>query len=117
MWITDSLWFEIAIVNIIFLLGHIFLGHFEERTPSFRKFFKYLVSLGLVLLISIFFGRIYAMTFLLMMFVPVLYIHCIWLPKKGINGWTGEPKEKYYELRKWPKEEFKNEENLLNRSI
>lgn len=26
------------------------------------------------------------------------------LPKKGINGWTAEPREKYYALRgwKWP---------------
>jgi hypothetical protein len=24
-----------------------------------------------------------------------------WLPKHGINGLTGEPKDKYYELRGW----------------
>jgi hypothetical protein len=28
-------------------------------------------------------------------------IHMWWLPKHGINGWTGEPKEKYHELRGW----------------
>jgi hypothetical protein len=26
------------------------------------------------------------------------YLHLRWLPSHGINGWTGEPKEKYYEL-------------------
>jgi hypothetical protein len=31
----------------------------------------------------------------------VLIIHGWWLPKKGINGLTAEPKEKYYELRGW----------------
>jgi hypothetical protein len=36
-----------------------------------------------------------------------LIIHVWWLPKKGINGWTGEPKEKYYELRGWKKKETK----------
>lgn len=25
-------------------------------------------------------------------------VHLWWLPKHGINGWTGEPKDKYYEL-------------------
>jgi hypothetical protein len=25
-------------------------------------------------------------------------IHVWWLPKNGVNGWTGEPKERYYEL-------------------
>ena len=24
-----------------------------------------------------------------------------WLLKQGVNGWTGEPKEKYYQLRGW----------------
>jgi hypothetical protein len=26
------------------------------------------------------------------------YLHLRWLPSHGINGWTGEPKEKYYKL-------------------
>jgi hypothetical protein len=25
-------------------------------------------------------------------------IHLWWLPSNGVNGWTGEPKEKYYAL-------------------
>ena len=28
-------------------------------------------------------------------------IHGWWLPRQGINGFTGEPKEKYYALRGW----------------
>jgi hypothetical protein len=35
------------------------------------------------------------------MALPVVYIHAWWLPSKGVNGWTGEPKEKYYALRGW----------------
>ena len=31
-------------------------------------------------------------------FIAALVIHVWWLPKHGINGWTGEPKEKYYDL-------------------
>jgi hypothetical protein len=33
--------------------------------------------------------------------LPVIYIHGIWLPRHGVNGWTGEPREKYYALRGW----------------
>jgi hypothetical protein len=33
--------------------------------------------------------------------MAVVYIHAIWLPKHGINGWTGEPRDKYFELRGW----------------
>src|SRR5262245_20674485 len=30
--------------------------------------------------------------------VGAVYVHAWWLPRHGINGWTGEPKEKYYAL-------------------
>jgi hypothetical protein len=33
------------------------------------------------------------------------------LPKKGINGWTGEPKSKYYDFRGWDKNIFGNDKN------
>jgi hypothetical protein len=104
MWETDSLWLEVAIVSIIFLFGHIILGHFEEKTPKWRKVLKFFGALGLVLYLSIALGRMYAFAFLGFMFFPVLYIHTIWLPKKGINGWTGEPKAQYYALRGWKME-------------
>lgn len=107
MWTTNSLWFEIAIVSIIYALGNILMGHFEERTPKIRRVSKYLVSLILVCGISYFFGRVYSMIFLSAFILPVLYIHGYYLPKKkGINGFTGEPKSKYYEFRKWDKDIF-----------
>jgi len=48
---------------------------------------------------STYFSRNLALITLGLAFLPAIYIHAIMLPKKGINGWTGEPKEKYYELR------------------
>jgi hypothetical protein len=30
MWSTNSLWFEVAIVSIIYAVGNIVFGHFEE---------------------------------------------------------------------------------------
>lgn len=107
MFNTDSLWFEIAIVSIIYALGNILMGHFEERTPKLRRVGKYLMTIVIVCLISHYFGRSYAMGFLALFLIPVLYIHAYFLPKKkGINGWTGEPKSKYYEFRKWDKDIF-----------
>ena len=107
MWTTDSLWFEIAIVSIIFALGNMLFGLFEERTPRIRKVAKYLLTTLIVCLISVYAGRTVSMTILGLCFLPVLYIHGYWLPvKKGINGWTGEPKGKYYAFRKWSKDIF-----------
>lgn len=107
MWETESLWFEIAIVSTVFALGNILMGQFEERTPKIRKVGKYVFFLALVCVISFYLGRVVAMSLLGILTIPVLYIHAYYLPKKkGINGWTGEPKSKYYEFRKWDKNIF-----------
>lgn len=109
MWSTNTLWFEVAVVTVFILMGHIFLGHFEERSPKLRKVLKYLATLGIVILLSVFFGRTVSLTVLAIALIPVFYVHGILLPKKGINGWTGEPKSKYYEFRGWSKDIFNDE--------
>jgi len=107
MWTTDSLWFEIAIVSIIFAIGNMLMGQFEEQTPKIRRVGKYLLIMLIVCVISVYFGRLVAMTFIGAFIIPLLYIHGYYLPKKkGINGWTGEPKSKYYEFRNWNKDIF-----------
>ena len=109
MWNTNSLWFEIAIVTIFILLGHIFLGHFEERSPKWRKVAKWLATVIIIVSLSVFFGRTIALVILGLSLIPIVYVHGILLPKKGINGWTGEPKSKYYEFRGWSKNIFGDE--------
>lgn len=107
MWTTESLWFEIAIVSIIFALGNILMGHFEEHTPKLRRVGKYLLMLLLVCGVSVVFGRSVAMIALSAFIIPLLYVHGYYLPrKKGINGWTAEPKNKYYEFRGWSKDKL-----------
>ena len=103
MSITASIWFEIAIVSIIYTLGNILLGHFEEQTSKLRRIGKYIFTIIVIVGLSTYFGRTTAMLILTLFFLPVVYIHAISLPKNGINGWTAEPKEKYYELRGWDK--------------
>jgi hypothetical protein len=57
--------------------------------------------------LSVWVSRAIALTVLGLFFVPMLYVHLYYLPrKKGINGWTGEPKRKYYEFRGWNKDVF-----------
>ncbi len=106
MWNINTLWFEIAIVSIAILLGHIFLGHFEERSPKWRKLVKYVATICIIVSISVLFGRTTSLVIFGLSFIPVFYIHIVLLPGKGINGWTGEPKSKYYEYRGWNKSIF-----------
>lgn len=104
---TTTLWFEISIVSIIYALGNILMGQFEEQTPKIRRVGKYILTLLVVCLLSVYFGRPIAMFFLALFILPLVYVHGYFLPKKkGINGWTGEPKSKYYEFRKWNKDIF-----------
>lgn len=110
MWSTPSLWFEIAIVSIIYAVGNITMGHFEEQTPKLRRVGKYILTLILICGLSVWLGRAVAMVTLAAFLVPFLYVHGYYLPrKKGINGWTGEPKSKYYDFRGWDKNIFKSD--------
>ena len=109
MWSTESLWLEIAIVSIIYAIGNMLFGHFEEQNPKVRKVGKYVLTLIIIRVLSLYFGRTVAMTVLGSFLLPILYVHGYYLPnKKGINGWTGEPKSRYYEFRGWNKDIFKN---------
>ncbi|MEO7214024.1 hypothetical protein [Mucilaginibacter sp.] len=106
MWNTDTLWVEVGVVTIFFLLGHIYFGHFEERSPKWRKLLKYIITMAIMIAISVYIGRVYAFAILGLAILPVIYIHGVVLPNKGINGWTGEPKGRYYEFRGWSKDIF-----------
>ena len=99
MWNTNTLWFEIAIVTILYLLGNIFLGQIEEKSRKWRNLLKYLVTVIIIVSTSIFFGRTIALIILGLALIQVFYVHAVLLPKKGINGWTGKPKSKFYDFR------------------
>lgn len=99
----NTLWLEIAVVCGLTAFGSIFFGHFEEHTPKFRRVLKLILFNLIVVLLSTYLGRAWSFGFLGLMLLGVAYIHAIWLPGKGINGLSGEPKEKYYALRGWTK--------------
>lgn len=97
----DSLWFEVALICGITAFGSIFFGHFEEHTPKLRRVLKLILLNGVAVTVTLLFGRMYTLFLLGIVFVAFVYIHGFWLPSKGINGFTGEPREKYYKLRGW----------------
>jgi hypothetical protein len=98
------MWFEIAVTAVLLLVGHILFERFEEKTPRWRKLLKAALAMALFPSTAYFFGEFWFWAALGAAFVPVLIIHAWWLPRRGINGWTGEPKDKYYELRGWKKD-------------
>lgn len=95
------MWPEIAVITTIFAIGNILFGHFEEATPKWKRVGKFFLFVAITILITGIFGRLWFYLLLAVMSLVVLLIHGWWLPKHGINGWTAEPKEKYYALRGW----------------
>jgi uncharacterized membrane protein YfcA len=97
-------WMNLTLIASIFAVGNIVFGHFEEKTPKWRRVLKFFLFMGISALISSFLGQPWFYLFLLTFVLIFLIIHGWWLPKNGIHGLTGEPKEKYYALRGWKDE-------------
>lgn len=95
------MWFEIAVVAVFLLVSQVLFAHFEAETARWRILCKHALALILYPSISYFFGGFWFWIAVAATFGMVAIIHAWWLPKHGINGWTGEPKDKYYELRGW----------------
>ena len=67
--------------------------------PFWRRATKVIAAVAITGILSHYFGHAGVMVGLAIAALPVIYIHGIWLPRHGVNGWTGEPREKYYALR------------------
>ncbi len=89
MWDTNSLWFDVAIVMGLFALGSILFGHFEEHKPKWRRILKVVVVSTIFVSVSATVGRPWAFGLLVLPLSAALIIHVWWLPKHGMNGWTG----------------------------
>jgi len=98
MWQINTYWFDVAVVMSIFAFGNICFGHFEEHKPKPRRILKVIIVLTVVLALASTAGRMWAYVVLALPLLGAAYIHLRWLPQHGINGWTGEPKDKYLEL-------------------
>ena len=95
------MWMAIAVTATIIAIGNVLFGHFEEHTSKWRRVTKIIVVLAVVGAIASRFGAMWGLFPVALMLVAASVIHLWWLPRHGIHGLTGEPKEKYYALRGW----------------
>jgi hypothetical protein len=93
---------DVAMMAVLLAFGNVTFRHFEPQMPLWRRLLKVVAALATTAIISYYFGRTGVIIGLGIAALPVIYIHGIWLPRHGVNGWTGEPREKYYALRGWP---------------
>jgi hypothetical protein len=92
---------DVAMVAVVLAFGNVAFRHFDPLLPWWRRVLKVVVALAMTAVISYYFGRTGVLIAAGIALLPVIYIHAIWLPRHGVNGWTGEPREKYYALRGW----------------
>jgi hypothetical protein len=93
------MWPDMAVFLFLLLVGHILLGHFEDYKPKWRRVLKVVISLALFAAAQAALGRFWGwMIFVVPVVIGIPVVHGWWLPKHGINGWTGEPRDKYLEL-------------------
>lgn len=98
---NSSYWFEVAVICGLTAVGTILLGHFEAGTPKWRRVLKLVLANLLGVGLSAAFGRGWFLVCLGLVLAAVAIIHVWWLPRHGVNGWTGEPRELYHRLRGW----------------
>ena len=98
VWRIDTPWFDVAVVMGIFAIGNILFGHFEEHRPKWRRLLKVALVLAIVIGLATTLGRRWAYAALMLPLIGAAVVHLWWLPRHGINGWTGEPREAYLQL-------------------
>src|SRR5262245_28511931 len=108
MWSTDTYWFDVAVVTAIFAVGSALFGRFEEHKPKWMRLLKVVSVVGLVVGLSAVGARWLAYSIIGLMLSAAAVVHVYWLPKHGVNGWTGEPKDRYYDLLGVPEEKRPN---------
>ena len=96
---------DLALVAAFLLAGNVLFRHFDPFLPLSRRILKTVIALAVTAVVSHYFGHTGVAILFGIFLVPLIYIHGIWLPRHGVNGWTGEPREKYYALRGWPANE------------
>jgi hypothetical protein len=98
MWGTDTHWFDVALVMTILMLGHLGFGRFVEYQSRGRRLLKSLVGAGILVGASVWAGRPWMYAGLAVIAVGVALVHGWWLPSRGVNGWTAEPRDRYHAL-------------------
>ncbi len=90
---------EILIVLTIASLAYfVVFNKFEKHVPTKRRITKLAIVVGVLTIIGILFSRYAFWGMIALMTVGQVYLHGVYFPKHGVNGWTAEPYDKYLEL-------------------
>jgi hypothetical protein len=91
-------WFDVAVATSLFMTGHLCFGRFVEHQSRGRRAMKSLLGVSLLVVTSAWFGRGWMFAECGAIVAGVAVVHGWWLPRRGVNGWTAEPRARYNAL-------------------
>ena len=98
MWSTDSRWFDVAAFATLSVVLTVAFGRFEQHKPAWRRLSKLAALLVLLVVLVEIAGRPVAYGVLGLLLMAGALFHFAVLAKLGINGWTGEPRDRFEAL-------------------
>lgn len=94
----DSLWFDATLAALLHAMNNALFPAFHADGPRGRRLLVLAGYVAVTVLLSALAGRGWALGFLAASVLMVFYVHAVWLPNHGVNGWTGEPRARYQAL-------------------
>lgn len=94
----DSLWFDAALAALLHAVNSTLFAGVHRDGPALRRLFGLLGFVAVTVVLSALAGRGWALGFLAASVAFVFYFHAVWLPNHGVNGWTGEPRDRFLSL-------------------
>ena len=90
---------EIFIVFTIACVAYFLaFNNFEKHVPIKNRLIKLFTLVGVLATIGMLFGRVTFWGIITLMSIGQIYLHAWYFPKRGINGLTAEPYDKYLEV-------------------
>jgi hypothetical protein len=99
----------LVLMALLLAAGNLVFWRFDPRQPLWRRILKVILTLAVTAAVSRFLGRVAVLVWFAIVILPIVFIHAVWLPRHGINGWTAEPRDKYYALRGWTKPDARSD--------
>lgn len=94
----DSLWFDATLAALLHGVNSTLFAAVHRDGPVLRRLGGLLAFVIVTVAVSALAGRGWALGFLVASTAFVFYFHAVWLPNHGVNGWTGEPRDRFLAL-------------------
>lgn len=91
-------WIDLLVVVVGWLVGNMLFHRFEEHLHWSRRAAKFAITVAVFALVGWMGGPWLFYGLLALMTVGQVYLHAVYFPRHGVNGFTAEPHDRYLAL-------------------